>query len=93
MVVYEDILFPVRKVRSKPVQGCTTIAKVMLEVREKYFMVSCIKGCRKIPKQENRSFVINQGSEKIVEYAERHTRLCAVPEPVNRPMDAEHIVC
>ena len=29
LVVYEDRLFPVRKIRSKLVQGCTTNAKVM----------------------------------------------------------------
>ena len=84
--------FPVRKVRSKSVLGCTTIAKVMSEVREKYFMVYCIKGCRKIPKQENRSFVIIQGSEKIAEYAEKNS-LCAVPGLVSRLMYAEQISC
>ena len=62
----------------------------MSEVREKYFLVYCIKGCRKIPKQENRSFVIIQGSEKIAEYAEKNS-LCAVPGLVSRLMYAEQI--
>ena len=85
-------MFPVRQVRSKPVQGCTMNAKVVFEAREKNFMVYCVKIYRKIQKQENRNFAIIEGSEKIVEYAEKN-RLCAVPGPVSRLMDAEQIVC
>ena len=92
MVVYEDILFPVRKVRLKPVQSCTTNAKVVFEAREKNFIVYCIKSCGKIQKQEDRNFVIIERSERIVEYAEKNN-LCAVSGPVSRLMDAEQIVC
>ena len=72
MVVYEDILYPVRKAGSKSVQGCTTNAKVVFEAREN-FMVYCVKSCRKIQKQEHRNFAIIEGSEKIVEYAEKNS--------------------
>ena len=65
-------MFPVRKVGLKPVQGCTTNAKVVLEAREN-FMVYCVKSCRKIQKQEHRNFAIIEGSEKIVEYAEKNS--------------------
>ena len=85
-------MFPVRKVGSKPVQGSTTNAKVVFEAREKIFMVYCVQSYRKIQKQENRNFAIIEASEKIVEYAEKN-RLCAVPGPVSRVMDAEQIVC
>ena len=83
LVVYEDILFPVRNLGSKPVQ---------FESREKNFMVYCIKSCRKIQKQENRNVLLIKGSEKIVEYTEKNS-LCAVPGPVSRLMNAEQIVC
>ena len=83
-------MFPVRKVGSKPVQGCTTNAKVVFEAREKNFMVHCVKSCRKIQKQENLNVVIIEGSEKIVEYAEKNS-VYAVPGPVSRLMDAEQI--
>jgi len=92
LVVYEDILFPVRKARSKPVQGCTTNAKVVFESREKNFMVYCIKSCRKIQKPENRNAVLIKGSEKVVEYTGKNS-LCDVPGPVSRLMNAEQIVC
>ena len=85
-------MFLVRKVRSKPVQGCTTNAKVVFEEKEKNFMVYCIKNCRKIQKQENRNFVIIERSESIVEYAEKNS-VCAVSGPVSRLMDAEQIMC
>ena len=55
-------------------------------------MVYRVKGCRKIQKLKNRNVVIIEGSEKIVEYAEKNS-LCAVPGPVNRLMDADQIVC
>ena len=71
------ILFPVRQVRSKPVQGCTMNAKVVFEAREKNFMVYCVKGCTEIQKQENQNLVIIEGSEKITEYVK--SILCAVP--------------
>ena len=68
LVDYEDVLFPIRKVSSKPIQGCTTNAKVTFEAREKNFMVCCVKCCREIQKQENQNVVIIEGREKIVEY-------------------------
>ena len=60
-----------------------------VEVREKNFMVYCIKSCRKSQKQENPNFFIV--SENIVENAEKNS-LCAVRGPVSRLMDAEQIV-
>ena len=95
VVVYEDILFPVRKVGLKPVQGCTTNARASSELYHK--CQSCIWGEReefhgllyqKLQK-ENQNFVIR--SEKIVENAEKNS-LSAVPGPVSRLMDAEQIV-
>ena len=77
LVVYEDIV------------SCQK-GKIVFEAREKNFMVYCIKSCRKIQKQKNRNFVLINGSEKIVKYAEKNS-LCAVPEPVSRLMDAEQI--
>ena len=47
---------------------------------------------REIQNQEGRYFVIIEGSEKIVEYAEKNS-LCTVPGPVSRLMDAKQIVC
>ena len=84
-------MLPVRKLRPKPVQGCSTNAKVMFEAREKNFEVYCIKGCREIQKQESQNFAIIEGSEKIVEYAEKNS-LCAVRTPVSRLIDADQIV-
>ena len=97
LVAYEDIklLLPVRKLRPKPVQGCSTNAKVMFEAREKNVEVYCIKGCREIQKQENPPKIIigrTSRSEKIIQYAEKNSH-CAVPTPVSRLMDAEQIVC
>ena len=91
-------MFPVRKVRSKPVQGCTMSVKVMCEVKERNSMVCCVKrlkGCREIQKQENPPKIIigrTSRSEKIIQYAEKKSH-CAVPTPVSRLMDAEQIVC
>ena len=44
------------------------------------------------PKQEDRNFIIIQGSENIVEYAKENS-LCAVPGSVSRLMDAVLMVC
>ena len=39
LAIYEDVLFSVRKARSEPIQAVSTNAKVLLEAREKYFLV------------------------------------------------------
>ena len=85
-------MLPVRKLRPKPVQGCSTNAKVMFEARERNVEVYCIKGCREIQKHENRNVAIIEGSEKIVEYTEKNS-LCAVRTPVSRLMDSGQFVC
>ena len=62
----------------------------MLEAREKNFVIYSVEGCGEIQKQEDRNFVIIEGSENIVEYAEENS-LHAVFEPVGRLMDAEYM--
>ena len=56
--------------------------------REKKFVVYCIDSCGEIQKQKDRTFVIIEGSENVVEYLSENS-LRAVPGPVSRLMDAE----
>ena len=88
MTVYEDILSSVRKARPKLIYGRITNAKIMLEAREKNFVIYSVEGCGEIQKQEDGYFVIIESSENITEYAKENSS-CAVPEPVSRMMDAE----
>ena len=77
VVVYEDILFPVRKVGSKPVQGCTTNAKVVFEAREKNLMVYCVK-LQKDPRARESKFCYHRGNwEDRWVYGEEQSLCCA----------------
>ena len=64
----------------------------MLEAREENFVVCSVEGCREIQKQEDRKFVINEGSENIVEYA-MENNLRTVPVPVSRLIEAKWMAC
>ena len=64
----------------------------MLEAREENFMLYSVEGCREIQKQEDRKFVINEGSENIVEYA-MENNLRTVPVPVSRLIEAKWMAC
>ena len=59
--IYGDVLFPVRQVRTKQIQGCTTNAEGMLKASEENFVVYCIKGCREVQKQKDRMVVFIEG--------------------------------
>ena len=58
---------------------------------EKNVMVYCVKGCRKIRKQDNRKKIIIEESENIVESAKKYC-LSGVTGQESRPKVAEQIV-
>ena len=64
----------------------------MLEAREKNFVIYSVEGCGEIQKQEDRNFVIIEGSENIVEYA-MENNLRTVPVPVSRLIEAKRMAC
>ena len=91
MVVYEDILFPVRDVRSTRLRAVPRMPKSCLR-RERISWSIVSKAAKRYKSKRIEILLSFEGSEKIVEYEEKNS-LCALPGPVSRLMDAEQIVC
>jgi len=85
------MLFPIRNVRSTRLRAVPRIPKSRLR-RERISWSIVSKAAVRYKSKRTESLLSFEGSEKIVEYAEKDS-LRTVPGPVSRLMDAEQTVC